>query len=231
MSDVSALLATWARGYALARGYAPPRQVAEGLWMPVGLPGQHGRHVVQEADPAIIRSLAARIDRPDVYLEIAAPREHVMPLLPPGWTARERAWLMTHTLTSVESTPCPPGYALESMADGPRLRATARDSEGAVVASGTAALDGDACVFDRIGTDAAHRHRGLGSALMAALMHEAATRWARRGVLIATPGGRALYTAIGWRVESEITSVISPPAPGTFRRSTPAQPGQGRSAA
>ncbi len=209
MTPRAELLETWARGYALVRGYERPRPVEEGLWMAVGKPDQHGRYVVQGFDPAVIRGLAARVDRPGIYLEIAAARERVMPLLGPGWTARERAWLMARALTAADERPCPAGYVLRSTADGPVLGAEIRDRSGTVAASGTAGLVGDACVFDRIVTDDNHRRRGLGSAVMAALTRGAAEASASRGVLIATPDGRALYGAIGWRVETEITSAIS----------------------
>ncbi|WP_306223347.1 hypothetical protein [Bosea beijingensis] len=45
---------------------------------------------------------------------------------------------------------------------------------------------------------------------MGALTRRAMERDASQGTLIATSEGRALYQALGWKLWSEITSVISP---------------------
>ncbi|AZS73665.1 hypothetical protein DDE74_24345 [Streptomyces lydicus] len=57
-----------------------------------------------------------------------------------------------------------------------------------------------------IGTEPAHQRRGLGRAVMAALAGRAVERGARQGVLVASPDGRALYEAMGWRLRSRVTA-------------------------
>ncbi|MFH8585013.1 GNAT family N-acetyltransferase [Streptomyces celluloflavus] len=102
---------------------------------------------------------------------------------------------------------------------------TGSDSGGAVLAaSGRAALTTGApgsvayavpappypaaAVFDMIGTEAAHRRRGLGRFLMATLARRAAELGAGQGVLVASPDGRALYEALGWRLRAPVTAAV-----------------------
>ncbi|MDO3701713.1 GNAT family N-acetyltransferase [Micromonospora sp. C28SCA-DRY-2] len=58
--------------------------------------------------------------------------------------------------------------------------------------------------------DLAHRRRGLGSVVMAALHRHAARRGARTGILVATDEGRALYQRLGWVVHTEVSGAFRP---------------------
>ncbi|MGW3008427.1 GNAT family N-acetyltransferase [Streptomyces sp. NPDC001219] len=57
-----------------------------------------------------------------------------------------------------------------------------------------------------IGTEPAHRRRGLGRAVMDALARRAVERGTRQGVLVASPEGRARYEAMGRRVRPLVTA-------------------------
>lgn len=201
---------TWARGYALARGYPPPEPVPVGHWLEVGKAEQRGRFVLREFDPAVFTNLARSIDKPSVYIEAFAPREAVVPLLPANWIVRERAYLMTTDLRVPEASPEASAYTSIATGDGAVVRVEIRCEHGDLAASGACGLVGDACVFDQILTQEAHRRRGLGTMVMNALVRAALERGVVSGVLIATPEGRALYQALGWVQATEVTSVISP---------------------
>lgn len=199
----------WAFGYAVTRSYPAPGPVPTGLWLDVGKPDQRGRFVLSRFDPAVLPELARTIDEPHTYIEVPAPREVAVPLLPENWTARERAYLMTTTLKA-SALALPPGYEAVTSEDGAALRVEIRNEGGELAASGTAGLVDGHTVFDQILTQPEHRRLGLGTAVMGALTQRSLERGARHGTLIASPDGRALYQTLGWTLWSEVTSVISP---------------------
>lgn len=201
---------TWAYGYALARGYPAPEAVPTGLWLEIGKPDQRGRYVLPGFEPAVFSDLARSIEAPGIYIEAPAPREAAAPLLPDNWTVRERAFLMTTALAAPDTLPLPPGYRLAARDDGATVRVEVATDNGDIAASGSASLTNGHTVFDQILTQATHRRLGLGTTVMGALTRRAMERGASQGTLIATPEGRALYQALGWKQWSEITSVISP---------------------
>lgn len=199
----------WAFGYALTRGYPAPGPVPTGLWLDVGKPDQRGRFVLPGFDPAVLPELARSIEERDIYIEVPAPRESAVPLLPDNWTIRERAYLMTTTLAT-PALALPPGYRAATSEDGAAIRVEIRNDGGELAASGTAGLVDGHTVFDQILTQPEHRRLGLGTAVMAALTQRSLERGARHGTLIASPDGRALYQTLGWTQWSEVTSAISP---------------------
>ncbi len=200
----------WASGYALTRGYSTPEAVPTGLWLEVGKPDQRGRFVLRAFDPTVLSELARSIAAPGVYIEVPAPREAALPLLPDDWTIRERAFLMTTALAASMELSLPPGYRPVTRDEGAAIRVEILSGDGELTASGSAGVVDGHAVFDQILTQAAHRRLGLGTVVMGALTRRAMERGASRGTLIATPDGRALYQALGWNQWSEITSVISP---------------------
>lgn len=200
----------WAFGYALTRGYPAPDAVPTGLWLEVGKPDQRGRFVLRAFDPEVLSELARSIAAPGVYIEVPAPREATVPLLPDHWTIRERAFLMTTTLAGPAELSLPPGYRPVSRDDGAIIKVEIMSGDGELAASGTAGVVDGHAVFDQILTQEGHRRLGLGTVVMGALTRRAMERGASQGTLIATPDGRALYQVLGWEPWSEITSVISP---------------------
>ena len=71
-------------------------------------------------------------------------------------------------------------------------------------------------VYDRIETAPAHRRRGLGRAVMAALADARRSRAASQ-VLVATDDGRALYARLGWSVYSTFATAVIPEDPANRR--------------
>src|SRR3546814_7066017 len=65
-------------------------------------------------------------------------------------------------------------------------------------------VDGFA-IYDRIETRPEHRGRGLARAVMMKLEAIGREKGAVRGVLVATPDGRALYEGLGWELHSPYT--------------------------
>ncbi|MGW3913784.1 GNAT family N-acetyltransferase, partial [Streptomyces sp. NPDC005070] len=87
-------------------------------------------------------------------------------------------------------------------------RALVRSADGAFAARGQVAVTGSAYAIDQVETDPAHQRRGLGRLLMNTLAEVAAGQGATAGVLVATPEGRALYEAVGWRVLAPLTGAV-----------------------
>lgn len=209
--DVAATLEGWAFGFAAVRGYATPLPTSTGLWIEIGETEQKGRHVLRGFEPENISALARSIDRPHVYLEIAATHDDVAPLLPAGWTMRNPAFLMTLPIAAAaESAAASADYDAQIIDEGGIITVEMRDRSGEIAASGKGAFTDDCLTFDKIVTNEAHRRRGLGSTVMRLLTSHATQCGARRGLLIATPDGRALYQRLGWTLASPIASVISP---------------------
>ncbi|MGW2009169.1 GNAT family N-acetyltransferase [Streptomyces nigrescens] len=251
----------WVDGWARARGTEAPQAVPGGFRIEVRRPGHLARHVLSEAEPAVLRDLVDTLTTPGLWIKACAPREVVEPLLTADWEISEPQYLMTtdRLAASRSGAGLPSGYRLEIVDEGGAVfearvhaaggpgagagscsgaEAGARAGAGAeagscsgtgagsggaerpgpvLAASGRAALTTGApgsspapyapsVVFDMIGTEPAHQRRGLGRAVMAALAGRAVERGARQGVLVASPDGRALYEAMGWRLRSPVTA-------------------------
>lgn len=116
---------------------------------------------------------------------------------------RDPEWLMTIELSQQPSLQLHSRYALVSELQE-NVIVTRATLHGAVASSGRMAVVGTDAVADRIETDPAHRRRGLGSAVMAALVDAARTRGANRGILIASRDGQRLYRSLGWKTVADI---------------------------
>lgn len=203
-------LIDWAHGYCAARGYAMPvpTLAGEGVWFDVGREGQIGRFVLGNASPELRRAAFAAMTAPGMFAELAAPRDTVLPDVPPGWTVRDPAWLMRIDSPRAPAVP-PPGYDVELHAEDMRSRLIVRAGDGAIASQGTVGLAGRVAVYDQIATDPAHARRGLATVVMAGLAAAAVERDIATHLLIATADGRALYAGLGWSVASEVVSVVS----------------------
>ncbi|MEU8915735.1 GNAT family N-acetyltransferase [Streptomyces nigrescens] len=231
----------WVDGWARARGTDAPQAVPGGFRIEVRRPGHLARHVLPEAEPAVLRDLVDTLTTPGLWIKACAPREVVEPLLTADWEISEPQYLMTTDglAASHSGAGLPSGYRLQIVDEGEevfeaRVHAVGGPGNGSgagsgscsggaegpgtvLAASGRAALTTGArgscpapyapsVVFDMIGTQPAHQRRGLGRAVMAALAGRAVERGARQGVLVASPDGRALYEAMGWRLRSPVTA-------------------------
>ncbi len=200
------LVATWVRGWALARGTSPPEAHADGFRIEVGWPEQTRRYVFSHLSDEIAR-LGAEIRAPWVYLKACAPPEAVRAVLPAPWSVADATFLMTQAELDRPTPLLPEGYrlAVDAAETGAVATVTAED---AVAAGGRVVTVGETAIFDSIVTEPAHQRRGLGAVVMAALGQAARDRGARRAVLVATQDGRRLYETLGWRLHALYTSAV-----------------------
>lgn len=203
----------WAFGYCAARGYARPVSATfpSALWFDVGKPDQAGRFILGNASSEAAAAAFAAVEAPHIYVDIAAPRDAILPYIPPGWQPRDPMWLMA-TGTDMPTARPTPDFIIEVDESANRFEAIARDSDGTPAARGVLGLHGTTAVYDQIVTEAQFGRRGLGSAIMAELGRRALGRGVTECLLVATSDGKALYERLGWTLRSDIVSVISPPA-------------------
>lgn len=209
MSVDPAIIAAWTAAWAISRGKPAPVPVHGGFYVRDGRPRQTARYVFPQLCETVLGELTGAIDEPWIYLKFCAPRAAVAPLLPPGWSIAEPAYLMAAggAVLGRPATPSP-GYDW-AMSEQDGVVALAMSSAaGEPAARGRLVLHGRLAIFDQIETEEAHARRGLGSAVMRRLGEEAVKRGAKRGILVATPAGRALYLSLGWRTLSDFTSVF-----------------------
>ena len=209
------LLWRWVAARSIARSLPLPVPDHGGMRVDTGLPEEVRRHVFAGPCPGLL-SLAAAIDTPHVYLKVCAAAAGLRALLPPRWQLQPAGYLMTHDAPSTAlpaPAPLPAGYRIDMVRDGAVSTVHILADDGVLAASGHAAEHGGVLILDRIRTEAGHRRRGLGRALVTALCSMQQSRSARR-VLVATDEGCALYATLGWRVLSPYTTLaIPPPAP------------------
>lgn len=210
-----AIVATWVAAWAISRGVAPPLPIQGGWYVEVGKPEQHSRYVFPALDETRIRELAEQIVKPWKFLKICAPSESVIPLLPSRWVVQRPGYLMTTVLQATNSyPPLADCLVLKVCERDEMVRAEVANSTGAIVASGNLIPMGVRAIFDQIVTDEGYRRMGLGRAIMVTLANHALGRGAHQGVLVATPAGRELYTALGWSTHSAYTSAVIPGGTG-----------------
>ncbi|MBC6981287.1 GNAT family N-acetyltransferase [Caulobacter sp. 17J80-11] len=195
------LVAAWVKGWALARGTPAPVAEADGWRVDVGWPDQQARYVFAGLSERLA-GLAAEIDRPFVLLKACAAPEAVAAVLPPGWSVRPPGFFMSCDGPQTGAGVAPDGYALEQAQEGPVAVVRLRAPDGTEAAIGRMVVADGRAIYDRIVTQQAHRRRGCGRAVMAALRAEADARGAAQGVLVATAEGRWLYEALGWRLHT-----------------------------
>ena len=206
-STHAATVATWIRGWAASRALGAPVASAQGWRVEVGLPQQRRRHVFAQMNDEL-RALGRDVREPWVYLKCCATREALAAALPPRWAVQPRSSMMVFDGPPPAAGPLPAGYLLDIHDDlaGAHVRVLAED--GSLAADGRVVIVDGHAVFDRIGTHADHRRRGLGRALMGALHALAQARDARHGLLVATIAGEALYSSLGWRVHAPYASAV-----------------------
>lgn len=203
----------WAFGYCVARGYAPPVSAAlpSALWFDAGKPDQAGRFILGNASGEAAAAAFAAVDAPYIYVDIAAPRDAILPHIPSSWQPRDPMWLMA-TGTDMPAARATPDFTIEVAEGIRRFEAVARHTDGSPAARGVLGIHGTTAVYDQIVTEAQFGRRGLGSAIMAELGRRAARRGVTGSLLVATADGKALYERLGWTLRGEIVSVISPSA-------------------
>ncbi|MFD7238711.1 GNAT family N-acetyltransferase [Streptomyces syringium] len=206
------LVRTWGAGWAVSRGTPPPAERPWGLYLEVGYPDQVGRHVLPAAHEFSVREAAASVTVPHTWLKVPMEPEDIGPWLPEGWVVDkdEAGYLMAVDLTATDPV-APEGYSASVETRDGVDHVRVHDATGEVVANGQMAVLGQAAVVDRVRTDDAHRRRGLGAFVMRTLTDHAVAQGAVLGVLGATPDGRALYEALGWKVHAPLAACIYKP--------------------
>ncbi|MBC9912968.1 GNAT family N-acetyltransferase [Chitinophaga varians] len=201
---------TWLKGWSLARELPPPIADHGGLRVDVGWPDQQKRYVFSALGPGLFH-FANTIFQPAVFLKICAPASLVRPVLPPRWEIQRPGFMMTLTLPAhAPRLQLPEGYSLSVDAASAGPTATIYAANGETAANGQLAIVDDYIIYDRIATTPAHQRRGLGSAVMTALTIEAVSRGISKGILVATPAGKALYETLGWKMYSLYTTAVIP---------------------
>lgn len=207
------IVASWVAGWAASRRLGLPVRDGEGHFVDVGLPTQRARYVFPTITAAELRRRAEAIDTPWIYLKVCLPAEALAGAWPQGWVVQPPSAMMTVRLADVSRIASPPpGYRLSFGEEGAALVARLSDATGEIAARGRLVIDGRYATFDQIVTDEAHRRRGLGRCVMAALAGAALDRRAQEGVLVATEAGRRLYAWIGWQVHAAYTGAVIPGA-------------------
>ncbi|TCC39504.1 GNAT family N-acetyltransferase [Kribbella sindirgiensis] len=192
-------LDAWIHGWTISRGTPAPVKVRSGYRVDVGLPGHQVRYVLPTYDAGLVDGLG----EPDTWLKICGQVSLGVP-----WQVQPVEYLMSRPLASAGASVAA-SYELTSVRRDSVVDVVVRAADGSVAARGKAALTGEAAVFDQIETSPQHRRRGLGRSVMAALSAAAQYAGANTGVLVATEDGRALYTALGWTLESPMTAAVS----------------------
>ncbi|MYT20995.1 GNAT family N-acetyltransferase [Streptomyces sp. SID7760] len=207
----------WVHGWSASRGAAEPVATGWGFTIDVGLHGHVMRHVLHSADEATVREITEHSAAPGVWLKAFVPPETLGPWLAPGWhLAGGPGHLMAASLPATAARApgqLPGGYRMTTWTRDGVTRALVRGADGSFAARGQIAVTGHTSVVDQVETDPAHQRRGLGRLVMHRLAAAAVEQGATAGVLGATPEGRALYGAMGWRVLAPLTSVLRGPDP------------------
>ncbi|GLY04368.1 MULTISPECIES: GNAT family N-acetyltransferase [Actinoplanes] len=208
MSALTELVVRWQRGWGVARGLDPARDVGGALRVA-------GLHVARDIEYVITDSdrigplvSLARTENGVIWLSVAShdPDRTVVDLEAAGLTILKRTeMLMAADLLALPRPPATvDGYTLTVEAAGDVITVLARDTDGLLGARGTVGCSGADAVADRIETMPGHRRRGLGSAVMGALSSAAVARGSVHGLLIASEEGQLLYTRLGWRPVAEV---------------------------
>jgi len=204
------LLAAWLSARSIARGQPLPVPEHGGLRVDTGLPDEQRRYVFAGPSPGI-QALAESIHAPHIFIKMCGPGYQLLALVPQRWQLQPGAYLMTQPGYRSPAPSLPNGYRLQVSTEYPATIARVFTEDDTLVASGHAVEYEGVFIFDRIATEPAHQHQGLGAALMAALGGAQRSQAAQR-VLVATEAGRALYSTLGWSVLSHYSTVtIKPP--------------------
>jgi GNAT superfamily N-acetyltransferase len=203
----------WVTGWALSRHLKPPTVLPECYYVHVGEPQHQARYVLPSFEPQSLLALASRIHAPWTFIKVCAQLEPVAEALPTPWKiVQDLRVMMTAALThsaDIAGAAAPSReYSSDLCVDGDLIGAQWRDRAGTVVASGRAVMVESSCIFDQIAVHEDHRRRGLGRAVVELLRREAIKRDRKRGILVATSEGKALYSTLGWEAHSPYASAV-----------------------
>lgn len=205
MSVDPKLFETWARGWALTRGAAPPVRDREAWRIEVGQPDQIRRFVYADLCEDVARR-GAEIAEPLVFLKVCAEPEAVRPLFSAAWDVRQTGVVMATDEAMPVAEDAGDDLAVKLWSEGPVRFVQLLDETGTEAARGRAVRVEDRVIYDRIAVGPGHRRRGLGGRIMRRLQAEQGG--GPQGVLVATDEGTKLYESLGWRVVSPYTTAV-----------------------
>lgn len=201
MTHLDELLVAWGRGWAASRGAPAPAALGDGaLRIDVGRPGHRRRDLLPAWPVQRIQAWASGITQPGAWIKALVDPAGLR--LPAAWQLHETEYLMAAPLRQQAVPALAPGYRGERLQHGNAIDYLVLTATGELAARARVGLAGRYAIFDQVVTTAAHRRQGLGRHAMASLGAAARACGAEAGLLVATEDGRALYTALGWRVES-----------------------------
>ncbi|NMO32781.1 GNAT family N-acetyltransferase [Streptomyces sp. GMY01] len=214
------LIRRWLDGWTVARSLPeaePVEPAGDGLRSKCDQPGREVEVFALRADeePESVARLATAVAtaRQVTWLTVPTLRPDTVEAVvgAAGLELVQRSeWFMTTDLTEhPQHEPAAP-YEREVRTEGPVTVVSLHAPSGEVAARGTIAVVGGDAIADRIETDAAHRRRGLGRAVMSALAEAAVSQGARTGLLIASQDGQRLYSALDWRHEADVLIARAP---------------------
>ena len=207
MSIDPSILHAWLAARSIARGLPAPVAEHGGFRVETGSETEIRRWVFPRMEPGL-RELARSITEPRNVLKLCGEAGELRSALPDGWQLHAPSYVMRAEGVAPDG-PLAEGYRIEIGRTGAVVAARILSDTGALAASGHAADTADAFVYDRIETDAGHRRKGLGRAVMVAL-RSARRNGAGPELLVATEEGKALYTTLGWTVISPYSTASRP---------------------
>lgn len=201
----AALLLGWLTARSVAREVTEPIDDHGGWRVDTGSISEVSRYVFPMPTPGL-SALGETVTIPRVFLKLCADGAALSALLPDRW----RIVSECHVMTGRPSGPAaaPPGYRIERDVARDRSHVRIVDHAGTIAASGYSALANGVFAYDRIVTDPAHRRRGLGRVVMAALADGAPAKATH--MLVATDMGRSLYRSLGWNVLAPYATAVIP---------------------
>jgi GNAT superfamily N-acetyltransferase len=208
---VDDLIRRWQLRWGMTMDLEPAEEARGALHVPVGRPDRHVEVIALHDDPDTVRALAAEVadaaDRGRLTVPTNDP-DVVEPILKAAELelVGQPEWFMTTDLREHPSSIPRAPYSTALIENGPVIEVQLLTPSGYAAARGTMVALGSDAVAHNIETVPEHRRRGLGRVVMGALAHEALTRGATTGLLIASDDGRQLYEALGWVTRATVLS-------------------------
>ncbi|WP_112247696.1 GNAT family N-acetyltransferase [Kribbella monticola] len=197
----------WQAGWSVSRGWTDVDEDRGVTVLRIGDPERMVSYLVADAR----LEYAARLARADEHAGglswlsvVTTEANRVLPRIQAeGLEYRRTEWLMTIALDQQPVLRAPEPCVVEVGRRDGAIVAEVRVGDD-VGASGRMVVIGKDAVADLIWTEPGHRRRGLGSAVMSALVAEARRDGATTGLLTASGDGRALYERLGWVTYGEV---------------------------
>lgn len=205
----AAMVEAWAKGWAIARGVAPPVRDYESLRIDPGWPDQVRRYIFTEINEGF-KAVAREIRDPWIFLKVCTTPECVKDFLPAPWVIQEPRFMMTCFKPMQQlKISLPEGYCL-SIEKNQAVSIVRVMQKEEIVAIGRLVVVDDYAIYDRIETLAEHRRLGLASLVMLELEKLAVVQRGVKGILVATAEGKSLYETLGWEMYSAYTTAVIP---------------------